>query len=186
MWHDIFHVGVPVAEKIIRPVLVYAFLVVALRLAGKRELAQLNSLDFVVLLAVANAVQNGIIGNDNSVSGGLLGAATLFLLNGVLAWLLFRHRALRRVIEGAPTILIRDGVLDRGALQHEELTEEELLDAVQTGGARDFADVELCKLEPNGHIVTLVRQPDAATREFLQVHDEIAELKAMVARLGAR
>lgn len=184
MWHDIFHVGVPVGEKVIRPVLVYVFLVVALRLAGKRELAQLNSLDFVVLLAVANAVQNGIIGNDNSVSGGLIGAATLFLLNGVLAWLLYRHRVLRRVVEGAPTVLIENGIVDRKALEREELTEDELLDAVQTAGARDFTEVDSCKLGPNGHIITLIRQPDAATREFLQIHDELAELKAMVARLS--
>src|ERR671928_75246 len=101
MWHSMFHVDVSLAEKVVRPMLIYAFLVVALRVAGKREMAQLNSLDFVVLLAVANAVQNGIIGNDNSVTGGVLGASTLFLLNGLLAFALFHHARLRRLVEGS-------------------------------------------------------------------------------------
>ena len=84
MWHDIVQLDVSTVEKLVRPVLIYGFLVVALRLAGKRELAQLNSLDFVVLLAVANAVPNGIIGDDDSVTGGVLGASALFVLNGAL------------------------------------------------------------------------------------------------------
>ena len=102
MWHDIFHLDVSVLEKLVRPILIYAFLAVALRLAGKRELAQLNSLDFVVLLAVANAVQNGIIGNDDSVTGGVLGASALFVLNAALALVLFRSPRLRRLAKAPP------------------------------------------------------------------------------------
>ena len=79
--HDMFSLGLPVAEKIIRPVVVYAFLIVGLRLAGKRELAQLNPFDLVVLLTISNTVQNAIIGDDNSVTGGLIGAATLLTVN---------------------------------------------------------------------------------------------------------
>src|ERR687897_2629099 len=106
MWHDILYVDVSVFEKCVRPVLIYGFRVVALRLAGKRELAQLNSLDFVVLLAVANAVQSGIIGDDDSVTGGVLGASALFILNGALAVMLFRRPDLRRLTEGTPRTLI--------------------------------------------------------------------------------
>ena len=84
IWSDIFLLGVPVAEKILRPVIVYLFLIVALRLAGKRELAQLNPFDLVVLLTLSNTVQNAIIGDDNSVSGGLIGAATLLVLDYAL------------------------------------------------------------------------------------------------------
>ena len=80
-WSDMFHLGLPLAEKVVRPVLVYAFLVVGLRLAGKRELAQLNPFDLVVLLTLSNTVQNAIIGDDNSVTGGLVGASALLLVN---------------------------------------------------------------------------------------------------------
>ncbi|HEY6327762.1 MAG TPA: DUF421 domain-containing protein, partial [Blastocatellia bacterium] len=76
-WADMFHLGLPLIEKILRPIIVYAFLIIGLRLAGKRELAQLNPFDLVVLLTLSNTVQNAIIGDDNSVSGGLIGAATL-------------------------------------------------------------------------------------------------------------
>ncbi|MEY4079817.1 MAG: hypothetical protein RL430_247, partial [Actinomycetota bacterium] len=80
MWHELFHLTPSVLEKILRAVAVYAFLLVALRLGGKREMGQLNMMDFVVLLAVANAVQNGIIGDDNSITGAVIGAATLFVI----------------------------------------------------------------------------------------------------------
>ena len=123
MWHDIFHLDVSVAEKLVRPILIYGFLAVALRLAGKRELAQLNSLDFVVLLAVANAVQNGIIGDDDSVTGGVLGASALFVFNGALAVVLFRRPKLRCLAEGTPRTLVSMGVVDLGALRKEGLTE---------------------------------------------------------------
>src|ERR1035441_3593468 len=95
MWGDIFVVGAPVAEKILRPALVYVFLVVALRVFGKRELAQLNPFDLVVLLSLSNTVQNAIIGNDNSLSGGLIGAFALLVINYLVVRFLFRHRRLR-------------------------------------------------------------------------------------------
>ena len=80
MWRHMFVLGLPIAEKILRPILVYAFLIVGLRLAGKRELAQLNPFDLVVLLTLSNTVQNAIIGDDNSVSGGLIGATATYLI----------------------------------------------------------------------------------------------------------
>ena len=93
MWHDMFALPVPVAEKILRALFVYLFLVIALRLAGKRELAQLSTFDFVVLLSVANAVQNGIIGNDDSITGAWIGAMTLFVANFALAFAIVRSRS---------------------------------------------------------------------------------------------
>src|SRR5512147_1828863 len=80
-WHDMFVLGLPVLEKILRPLAVYAFLVVGLRLAGKRELAQLNPFDLIVLLTISNTLQNAIIGEDNSITGGIIGAATLLAVN---------------------------------------------------------------------------------------------------------
>src|SRR5664279_2938257 len=100
MWGDIFVVGAPIAEKVLRPVLVYVFLVVALRVFGKRELAQLNPFDLVVLLSLSNTVQNAIIGDDNSLSGGLLGAFALLAINWVVIQMLFHSPKLTRVVEG--------------------------------------------------------------------------------------
>src|SRR2546428_7091637 len=97
-----FVLALPVLEKILRPVLVYFFLVIGLRLAGKRELAQLNPFDLVVLLTLSNTVQNAIIGEDNSVTGGVLGAATLLLVNFLVVRFLYRHERIDQFVEGAP------------------------------------------------------------------------------------
>ena len=184
MWHAIFHLDVPVLEKLVRPVLIYGFLVVGLRLAGKRELAQLNSLDFVVLLAVANAVQNGIIGNDNSVTGGVVGASALFVLNAALALVLFRSVRLRRLVEGTPRVLIRMGEIDREALRKERLTVDQLMAAISTQGAGGLDDVEEAVLEPNGTIVSRMKEMDRDAMRFMELSRQLDELKAMVARLG--
>jgi uncharacterized membrane protein YcaP (DUF421 family) len=184
MWHDIFHLDVSVLEKLVRPILIYAFLAVALRLAGKRELAQLNSLDFVVLLAVANAVQNGIIGTDDSVTGGVLGASALFVLNAALALVLFRSPRLRRLAEGTPRVLIRMGVMDQEALRKERLTVDQLMAAIATQGAGGLDDVEEAILEPNGTIVTRMKEMDRDAMRFMDLSNQLEELKAMVARLG--
>src|ERR1700677_5051436 len=109
IWTDMFALGLPIAEKILRPLVVYFFLVIGLRLAGKRELAQLNPFDLVVLLTLSNTVQNAIIGDDNSVTGGIIGAATLLFINFLVVRFLFRHDKLDRLLEGDATILIKNG-----------------------------------------------------------------------------
>src|ERR1041385_1236700 len=96
--HDMFALSAPVGEKILRPVFVYVFLIVGLRLAGKRELAQLNPFDLVVLLTISNTVQNAIIGDDNSVTGGVIGAAPLVLVNHFVVRFLYGHERLDHVI----------------------------------------------------------------------------------------
>src|SRR5450631_4729188 len=122
MWGDIFVVGAPIAEKILRPALVYVFLVISLRVFGKRELAQLNPFDLVVLLSLSNTVQNAIIGNDNSLTGGLIGALGLLALNYVVVRFLFRHRRLDEILEGNPTVLIEHGNVRKDGLAKELLT----------------------------------------------------------------
>src|SRR5919205_3920131 len=112
IWLDLFHPGIPVIEKVIRTIIVYAFLLLGLRLAGKRELTQLNPFDLVVLLLLSNTVQNAIIGEDNSLLGGMLGAATLLVLNAILVRLLFHYGKLDS-IEGRPELLIRNGHIVR-------------------------------------------------------------------------
>src|SRR5438128_6338609 len=117
--HDLFVLGVPVTEKIMRPVVIYFFLIAGLRLAGKRELAQLNPFDLVVLLTLSNAVQNAIIGDDNSVTGGLIGAATLLVVNHLVVRYLYTHDRLERLIEGDPDVLIEDGEIQPERLKRE-------------------------------------------------------------------
>src|SRR3954465_9682764 len=121
MWNDIFAVGAPILEKILRPILVYFFLVIALRVFGKRELAQLNPFDLVVLLSLSNTVQNAIIGNDNSLSGGLIGALALLAMNYVVVRFLFKHRRLDQILEGEPTSLVKDGKICEDGLAKELL-----------------------------------------------------------------
>src|ERR1700688_2415947 len=123
--NEMFSLTVPIIEKIARPIIVYVFLVALLRVFGKRELAQLNPFDLVVLLSLSNTVQNAIIGNDNSVTGGLIGAFSLLFTNYLVVRFLFRHRRIDQILEGSPTVLVESGKIRRQALAKELLTESE-------------------------------------------------------------
>ena len=116
MWNEMFTLDLSVAEKILRSVVIYGFLILALRIGGKRELSQLNTMDFIVLLAVANAVQNGIIGEDNSLTGAIIGATTLFVINGVALIAVSRSRTLRRVLVGTATPIVEAGIVNQQTL----------------------------------------------------------------------
>src|ERR1035438_8028875 len=142
MWSAIFGVGAPVVEKILRPVVVYLALVVLLRVFGKRELAQLNPFDLVVLLSVSNTVQNAIIGDDNSVTGGVLGAISLFAVNYCVVRFLFRHRRLDQMLEGKPTTLISCGQVVKEGLAKELLTESELAAVAHKQGFEDIREID--------------------------------------------
>src|SRR5882672_8971280 len=109
LFHDMFALALPISEKILRPIIVYMFLILGLRLAGKRELAQLNPFDLVVLLTISNTVQNAIIGEDNSITGGLIGAATLLLVNHAVVRYMYGHERIERLIEGDQEVLIENG-----------------------------------------------------------------------------
>jgi uncharacterized membrane protein YcaP (DUF421 family) len=150
MWRDMFVMGVPLAEKVLRPVIIYIFLVVALRIFGKRELAQLNPFDLVVLLSLSNTVQNAIIGEDNSLLGGVIGATSLLVINYLVVRFLFRHRRLDQVFEGKPTVLIQNGCVVRGNLAKELLTRSELMTVLHRQGFDSISEVEQCVLEPGG------------------------------------
>src|SRR6186713_3181101 len=117
LWAHLFALPLPVLEKVLRPILVYGFLVVGLRLAGKRELAQLNPFDLIVLLMLSNTVQNAIIGDDNTLIGGLIGATTLLALNWGVVRYLYGHPRLGRIVEGAPAVLIEAGRVDHERLR---------------------------------------------------------------------
>src|SRR5213080_3301185 len=137
---NLFHLDMSVLEKVLRTVVVYGFLIVGLRLAGKRELAQLNAFDLVVLLTLSNTVQNAIIGNDNSVSGGIIGATTLLVVNYIVVRFLYFHEPLDRLIEGEPEVLIDCGQLKKEVLEKELITIQELEEAAHKQG---FASLDL-------------------------------------------
>src|SRR5579862_5895337 len=152
MWSSVFHLQVSLGEKVLRTVLIYVFLLVALRLFGKRELGQANTLDLVVLLLVANAVQNGIIGNDVSVTGAVIGAATLFLVNSAFSRALFRSDRFRDVVEGEPSVLIRDGHPVAKELRRQMISLPELRAIARRQGFPDLGEVHSALLETNGTV----------------------------------
>jgi uncharacterized membrane protein YcaP (DUF421 family) len=161
---DLFVPQVALGERVVRALLVFAFLVVALRLGGKRELGQINVLDLAVLLLVSNVLQNAMIGPDNSVVGGVVGATTLFAANYVFARLVFRSRRASRILEGTATVLLEHGRLHAAALRSEAITEEQLHAAALERGFDRLEDVDLIVLEPNGHLAIMGREAAGAWR----------------------
>jgi uncharacterized membrane protein YcaP (DUF421 family) len=179
---DMFVLTLPFAEKILRPIVVYVFLIVALRLAGKRELAQLNPFDLVVLLTLSNTVQNAIIGEDNTVTGGLIGAATLLLVNHIVIRYLYSHEKLDRLIEGDPDVLIEGGDIRMDRLKHELLTMTELEAAAHKQGFGSLDEVDRAVLDPGGTISFSAKQPSPDDSR----HNELlARLDAMAAQISA-
>ena len=183
MFDSMFHLPLPILEKLARPVLVYLVLVALLRLFGKRELAQLNPFDLVVLLSLSNTVQNAIIGDDNSVSGGIIGAFGLLAINWLVVRVLFRSRRLTRALEGQSTILIRNGQLDPKAMSREMLSREELLSVIHRQGFEDIHQVRKCELEPNGTFYVEAFEPSADDKRHTELLARIDELAREVAAL---
>jgi uncharacterized membrane protein YcaP (DUF421 family) len=159
MWHDMFSLPLPVAEKVLRALLLYVFLVAVLRLVGKRELGQTNTLDLVVLLLVANAVQNGLIGVDDSVTGATIGAVTLFAVNEGFNRLVYASPRFARLVEGEPSTLIARGRPDHRALRAAGISMTELLASARRQGFRDLREVDTAILETNG-LVSMFRRDE--------------------------
>jgi uncharacterized membrane protein YcaP (DUF421 family) len=176
MWHDIFVFGAPLVEKMVRPIIVYFALVALLRAFGKRELAQLNPFDLVVLLSLSNTVQNAIIGNDNSLSGGLVGALTLLGVNYLVVRFLFRHRRLDQLFEGKPSVLIDKGHIVKKSLARELLTRAELLTVLHRQGFDKLEDVERCILEPGGTFYVQRKSPPEDEVEHAEVMKRLGDL----------
>ena len=186
MWKDMFFIGGPILEKILRPVIVYIFLIVGLRLSGKRELAQLNPFDLIVLLTLSNTVQNAIIGNDNSVTGGIIGAASLLAINYLVVRFLYDHRKLEQIVEGRADILIEDGKIHEHKLKRELITKEELAAAARKQGFDSLSEVRQCVLEPGGTLSFTARKPDTDDirhQELLEKFDALTEELARLRKL---
>jgi uncharacterized membrane protein YcaP (DUF421 family) len=180
MWNDLAQMGVTAPDKIVRTVLVYLALAVLLRLAGKRDLAQLNAFDLVVIMLLSNVVQNAVIGPDNSLVGGLLGAAVLVAFNGGVVRLVRRSDTVARLLEGRATVLAADGHWDARALRDEGLRRADVEAAVRRQGGTSVADTERVTLEPGGTVVASLKpERQNATQE------DVARLEAKLDRLLA-
>jgi uncharacterized membrane protein YcaP (DUF421 family) len=176
MFQSMFHMPLPVMEKILRPVIVYLFLIFFLRL--------------VVLLSLSNTVQNAMIGDDNSVSGGIIGAFALLAINWLVLRLLFRHPKVNQALEGSETLLVLHGHVDYAALKRETITEVELLSAIHKQGLSDISEVEKCVLEPNGAFYVEAKKPGTSETHIAALQESIElltrEVQAMRAQLPAQ
>jgi uncharacterized membrane protein YcaP (DUF421 family) len=186
VFDNMFHLPVPILEKLLRPVVVYLVLVLLLRIFGKRELAQLNPFDLVVLLSLSNTVQNAIIGDDNSVTGGIIGAFSLLAINWLVVRVLFRSPALTRTLEGRSVVLIHDGQIDLKALRREALTREELIEVIHRQGFEHVHDVHRCELEPNGSFYVEAKDPSIADKRHEELLARLDSLSKEIAALRAR
>ena len=189
MWQNMFHLGLPIVEKMLRPIIVYLFLIIGLRLAGKRELAQLNPFDLIVLLTLSNTVQNSIIGDDNSVTGGILGASTLLAVNYFVVRFLYSHERWEHIIEGNCDVLMQDGKILHKNLKRELLTVAELETAAHRQGFSSLAEVDRAVLEVGGSIsfFAATPTPDSSRHQelitrFDQLTKDLAALQKAIVR----
>ena len=182
---NMFVLGVPVLEKMLRPVIVYAFLVFGLRLAGKRELAQLNPFDLVVLLTLSNTVQNAIIGNDNSVTGGIIGAATLLVINYFVVRLLYGHQKIEKIVEGDEDVLIENGQINTEHLKQEIITLAELEMAAHKQGFESLAQIQRAVLESGGTISFIGKEPRAEAIHYQEIVTRLDQITQGLAALRA-
>lgn len=183
IWVDMLIPGLPVIEKILRAAIVYLFLVVGFRLAGKRQLANLNPFDLVVLLTISNTVQNAIIGEDNSLSGGLIGATTLLVVNYFAVRYLYAHRKLRRLAGDAGEVLIENGKIRHDLLKKNLVTLEELREAANRQGFESLRDVDRAVFNPDGTFSFFRRKPQDTSEQYQEVIDRLDRMAEQMVRL---
>ncbi|MEO8636599.1 MAG: YetF domain-containing protein [Gemmatimonadales bacterium] len=185
-WHSLLIPDEPLGAKILRPVVVYLFLILGLRLAGKRELAQLNPFDLVVLLTLSNTVQNAIIGNDTSMLGGIIGATTLLGINYLMVMLVFRYKRVGVIVEGGPDVLIKDGRILEDRLTSERIERAELEAAARKQGFASLKDVDQAILYPGGAFCFIAKVPTGEAIHHHQVMAELHRLRQQVEAMGAK
>jgi uncharacterized membrane protein YcaP (DUF421 family) len=150
---------VNLVEKIVRCVIVYVSLLLVFRLTGKRQLGQLTAFDLVVLLIISELVQNAMIGEDHSLTGGLLSVATLVILNGFVAWLTFRSKRAERLVEHTPTVLVRHGRVLWDNVRREHITPAEFRSALRQQGVISLRRIRFVLLEEDGKLSIIRRTP---------------------------
>ena len=180
---DLFVPGVSIAEKALRSVIVYGFLIVLLRIAGKRTLGQLTSFDLVVLLLLSNTVQNAIIGNDNSLVGGLVGACVLIIVNYLVVRALYMHKRADRAIEGSTSILLHHGKFMDDNMKRQLITHAELLSAARRQGISRLSDVRVARLETGGAVTFELESPTEQEKHIAEVITRLERIETMLSRL---
>ena len=173
-------------EKILRPVIVYAALVMMLRIFGKRELAQLNPFDLVVILSLSNTVQNAIIGPDNSLVGGLVGAAALLLINLIFSRLKYSSKTVEAAAEGTPVTLVSKGKIDRKKLRRELITDRDLDIIAHQNGLENAEEIEKLVLDPNGSFLVDGKEEIKDARFKKEVLKKIGDLSKQLEQISAR
>lgn len=151
-------ISVPWWEFVVRGVVVYLFLLVFLRLTGKRQTGQFAPFDLVLLLILSNAVQNSMNAGDNSLIGGLVSATTLIACHVLLAHLTFRFPGLAALVDGRPQELVRDGRVNEALMRQELLSADDLAAALRAGGCLHLHEVERATIETNGQITVVLRR----------------------------
>jgi len=154
-----------------------------LRLSGKRELVQLNPFDLVVLLTLSNTVQNAIIGDDNSVTGGIIGATSLLVINYLVVRFLYKHRSLDQLIEGRADVLIEDGKVKTQHLKKELITMAQLEAAARKQGFESLSEVQQCVLEPGGTISFIGKKPGSDETRHNATMQRLDQLMAEITKL---
>jgi uncharacterized membrane protein YcaP (DUF421 family) len=187
VWHSMFVVQIPVLEKVVRTVLVYATILILFRLTGKRDLATLNMFDFVVLFLLSNVVQNAIIGNDTSLLGGIIGAATLVAINAAMnRWMAVSDRA-ARILEGKATTIIENGRFVPGAARRLSLRPTDIEHAIRIQNGDDIKEVATGLMEPSGQLVLTLKQEEqnASKSDIAGISTQLKAIQASLELLAA-
>jgi uncharacterized membrane protein YcaP (DUF421 family) len=183
IWTELFTPGEPLVAKVVRTLIVYVFLLLGLRLAGKRELGQFNPFDLVVLLVLSNTLQNAIIGNDNSITGGLVGAGLLLIVNYAVVRFLFLHPKIDTIAEGDAVVLVLHGEMIEDALKKQLITKAELMSAARRQGIDSLGEIECARLEVGGALTFVLKHP--SSDEFWR-KDAMERLKRIEEMLSER
>ena len=183
LFNDLFVLSLPWLEKIIRPVLVYLFLIAGLRIAGKRELAQLNPFDFVVLMMLSNTVQNAIIGEDNTVLGGIIGAATLLAINYGVVRFIHGHRSIEKAVEGEPALLIENGVIHSNQMMRQGIELAELESGARKQGFLSLREVCNATLETDGSLTFCAWSQDPVEERQKAILDRLTKIEEKLSRM---
>lgn len=155
----------PYLDIILRSASVYFFMLIALRIFGKKELSQLNTADVILILLISNSVQNAMVGSDTSLWGGLAAAAVLFIINYILKKLMYKFPKFNNLMQEKPEVLIHDGKIDFKALSKLNITSDEIQEAMREHGVEHFSDVKLAMLEIDGNISII-----SGNEELRQTH----------------
>ena len=158
--NELFQLSAPWGVFVLRATAIYVLVMELVRVSGKRAVGQFTPIDLVLLILIGNAVQNGINGGDNSLTGAAIMAVTLIVLNYVVALLTSRHRRFERMVEGEPVVLARDGKLFPQVLRRELVSNEDFAEALRVNGVEHVEEVGLAMLETNGHITVLAKHKD--------------------------